>query len=285
LIKEDNKITIVIPCFNSGRTIEDTLKSIECQTYSNNEVIIVNDGSNDEYTISKLRDIRKNYHVIDQKNKGLSAARNKGISLAKNGLILPLDADDCLEPNFISESVNLYQKYQNKVFVFSEIKCFGDIEGVLNKKFNFFDQLFFNQLPYCILFSKFAWEEVGGYDEKMREGYEDWDFNLRLANKGYIGVSTQKPLFNYRVSNSGMLKNISTKKHAELWDYIQKKNQDIYSLKALMRIYRESLNSPKNFKIYNLITYFFIFKVTPKKFFNFLFKRLLVFSSSSKLKK
>ena len=57
------------------------------------------------------------------------------------------------------------------------------------------EQLFLNQMPYCILLSKHIWSKVGKYDETMVDGYEDWEFNIRLGINGYYGIVVQKPLF------------------------------------------------------------------------------------------
>jgi glycosyltransferase involved in cell wall biosynthesis len=88
-------ISIIIPCYNQGQYILDAISSVE--QYPDNsvyEIIIINDGSTDEISITVLKSLEeKGYHVLNQNNQGLSMARNNGIAIAKGKYILPLDAD------------------------------------------------------------------------------------------------------------------------------------------------------------------------------------------------
>ena len=95
-----NFVSVVIPCYNSGVFIEKAINSVKKQTYNNIEIIVVNDGSTDPYTLNYLKKI-KNITLINQKNKGLSNARNVGIKKAKGQYILPLDADDWIRKDAI----------------------------------------------------------------------------------------------------------------------------------------------------------------------------------------
>ena len=78
------KVSVVVPCFNSGKTINRTISSINAQTWQNVEIIIVNDGSTDAYTLKTLKEI-KNVKIVNQNNKGLPSARNTGI---KNQVVI-----------------------------------------------------------------------------------------------------------------------------------------------------------------------------------------------------
>lgn len=69
----------------------------------------------------------------------------------------------------------------------------------------------------------------------MRDGYEDWDFNIRMANSGFRAIEIPKPLFVYRVSNDGMLLSHCTAKHAMIWSGMRTKNRKLYRLPALLR--------------------------------------------------
>ncbi|MCC5929257.1 MAG: glycosyltransferase [Cyclobacteriaceae bacterium] len=95
-------VSVIIPCYNSAYFIEDTIKSALCQTYSDIEVIVVDDGSTDNSI-----EIIKKYPVqlIQQKNAGACAARNRGFAVSKGDFIQYLDADDLLSPNKIADQV------------------------------------------------------------------------------------------------------------------------------------------------------------------------------------
>jgi glycosyltransferase involved in cell wall biosynthesis len=100
-------VSVVIPVFNSGKFIYETLNAVLCQEYKNLEIIIVNDGSNDdsESEILKISDPRIKYFYSE--NKGVSVARNFGLSKANGEFILFLDSDDLLTPAFIRKRVNV----------------------------------------------------------------------------------------------------------------------------------------------------------------------------------
>lgn len=106
-------ISIVIPLYNKDFIIKETLKSVLSQTYTDYEVIIVNDGSTDDSLkiASSFNDSR--IKIFNQENKGVSCARNLGIKNATGELISFLDADDYWHPNHLKEITKLYKDYPN----------------------------------------------------------------------------------------------------------------------------------------------------------------------------
>lgn len=102
-------VSIIIPVHNAEKYIAETLSSALAQTWSNKEIIIVNDGSIDNSIIIAAKFSDPRIKIFNQANKGASAARNKGLSEAKGDYIQFLDADDVLSPNKIEEQVKLLQ--------------------------------------------------------------------------------------------------------------------------------------------------------------------------------
>ncbi len=89
------KVSVIIPCYNHGKYIDEAVDSILNQTFKDFEIIIVNDGSTDELTNNKLKQYDKpKTFVINKENEGLSVARNTAIKRAVGEYILTLDADD-----------------------------------------------------------------------------------------------------------------------------------------------------------------------------------------------
>ena len=132
-----NLVSVVIPCYNSGIYIEKAINSVKNQTYKNVEIIVVNDGSTDSYTLKYFKNV-KNITLINQKNKGLPNARNVGIKKAKGKYILPLDADDWIRKDAIQLMVKSIQEF-NCGFVFSNITLEGKwLMNNCSKKLNFF---------------------------------------------------------------------------------------------------------------------------------------------------
>lgn len=111
-------ISIVIPLYNKEQTIINTLNSVFKQTYSNFEIVIINDGSTD----NSVKIINQNFddariRIINQKNAGVSAARNKGIEESRGEWISFLDGDDEWLPNYLEEVQKAIEKYPNNSII------------------------------------------------------------------------------------------------------------------------------------------------------------------------
>ena len=101
-------ISIIIPCYNQGAYLQEAIDSVKLQTYTDWEIIIVDDGSNDEGTLQELKYFKEiGIIVIETQNKGVSAARNKGIEVANGEFILPLDADDKIAPQYLEQAIRI----------------------------------------------------------------------------------------------------------------------------------------------------------------------------------
>jgi len=266
-------VSIIIPCYNSGATLRQAVDSAKAQTWPNIEIIVVDDGSTDSLTrevMVNLSDIT----LVRQPNLGLPAARNAGFVAARGTYVFPLDADDWIEPDAITTLVRAVTSFGHKGFAYCDAQLEGEEFGVLQKNYNYFEQLFLNQLPYCLLIRKHLWEEVGGYDESMTRGYEDWEFNIRLGWHGYHGLRVPHPLFHYRVSSSGMLMSKSNRLHGRLWAEIQSKHPRIYRIFYLGRLWKEWRDKPSN---YPLVLYSLLLcahRICPNSIFSILFRWL-----------
>ena len=277
-------VSIIIPCFNSGKTVEKAIASATAQTWSDLEVIVINDGSTDPYTNNILNKL-KNVTVIHQNNEGLPSARNAGFASAKGEYVLPLDADDWLEPDAVEHLLTALSKNPEASFSFSPIILEGEASGTLMKSYNYFEQLFFNQLPYCLLIPKRIWRQIGGYSTAMRDGYEDWEFNIRLGRLGFFGTVSEKPVFHYNVSQHGMLLSKSSSLHFKLWTIIQHKNRDAYRAKSLVYSW---INWKRLNSTYPLFLYFIWLiasKLLPANMLIKLFSQMLNYSHSRRVTK
>ena len=105
-------VSIIVPVYNAEKTIKRCVQSIICQTYSNIEVIVINDGSNDKslHIMEELKKLDKRICIINKKNTGVSDTRNIGINSAKGQWIMFVDADDYIDANTIEEMYNNRKK-------------------------------------------------------------------------------------------------------------------------------------------------------------------------------
>jgi glycosyltransferase involved in cell wall biosynthesis len=155
-------VSVIIPCYNGHEFLAQAIESVRNQTVKVFEIIVVDDGSNNPETVEFLNQIADQVRLVRQGNRGLPGARNRGFSEAKGEYILPLDCDDWLEPEFIELGLKAITENDDVDFVFSWLSLEAEASGVLKKNYNFFEQLFLNQLPYCLLQPKKLWEELGG---------------------------------------------------------------------------------------------------------------------------
>ncbi len=268
-------VSVVVPCFNGGRFLDGLLASLKAQTFRDFEVVIVDDGSNEPATCRKLAELGEAGRVLRQDNRGLPAARNAGFAAARGEFILPLDCDDTLAPSYLEETVSRLRADSSKSFAFTDMRLVGGLSGTLGRNLNAFDQLFINRLPYCMLIRKAAWRAVGGYDAAMRDGYEDWDFNVRLLRAGFQGIRIAKPLFIYRVSAEGMLFSHSARMHGQLWGRIRKGNESAYAFSSLRRLRNSANDPPPRIGLATALFLLYAHRCLPERATNWAFNRCL----------
>ena len=125
-------VSVVIPCYNHGAYLQETLASVAAQTLDDHEIIIVNDGSTDPDTLNFLNHLdNSKTRVITTANRGVSAARNRAIGEALGDYILPLDADDKIAPDYLEKAVAILDKQPEVAIVYCDQMMFGEREGLL----------------------------------------------------------------------------------------------------------------------------------------------------------
>jgi glycosyltransferase involved in cell wall biosynthesis len=229
----NNLVSIIVPCYNQAQYLDESLQSLLDQTYTDWECIIVNDGSPDN-----TEEVARKWEVKDPRfiylykdNGGVSSARNLGIQSAKAAFILTLDADDKYEAAFLEKAMRVLVHHPEIGIVSSWGRFFNT-----NKQLHIFkstatsvtDFLFHNGVNNgSSLFRKACWEQVNGYDENPENGYEDWEFYLRVCNLGWKVHIIEEVLFYYRQNNSSRSAGMN-QRHNATQKYIYLKNKDIY---------------------------------------------------------
>lgn len=257
--------SIIIPCYNLEKYISKTINSILNQTYSNFEIILVNDGSIDN-TGKILNEYRKKDNrikIIYQENKGVSKARNIGVQEAKGKYIYFLDGDDLIEKNLL--------KAANEIFNTKEVKCisFGykmiyeneklkkDYCNIKynNQKFSskdFLSLFFYKKINQCmcsfIIERKIIEENNLYFNSQLIRG-EDLDFQTRLLLNDFNIFYLAFPYFKYCIREGSV---IQKKVSSNIFGFLDvlEKNQELFYSK----------NFIKEYDYYFIISFFYVIK-------------------------
>ncbi|MFD2659288.1 glycosyltransferase [Paenibacillus thailandensis] len=204
---EKGLLSIVIPYYNLGEYLAETIQSALATNYTPIEIVIVNDGTNDDNSIKVLDQYRNHskIRIIDIQNRGLANARNVGAINSKGEYIAFLDADDLIEPEFYPKAINILNQYKNVSYVYSWLKYFGnshDVWPTFNTEFPYF--LASNMLAAFVVVRKSDFINYGQNKIAMEYGMEDYEGWVAMASNGCIGVSIPEPLVHYRVRSNSM---------------------------------------------------------------------------------
>lgn len=194
-------ITIVTPFYNTGEVFKETYYSVLNQTFPWFEWIIVDDGSTDNKSldfVQKLADSDGRIVLYHKDNGGQATARNYGFDKAKADIVVPLDADDVIEPQYLEYIY--WGLYFNKDagFAFTWSYGFGEQQYLWKKAFDINQMKKSNTLTSTAGIRKSTWEKVGGYKKEAILYDEDWRFWLDCLSEGIVPVSLGGYKFGYR---------------------------------------------------------------------------------------
>jgi glycosyltransferase involved in cell wall biosynthesis len=223
-------ISIVIPVFNSGEFLPETLNSVTNQTYSPIEVILVDNGSSETETIRLLNRLKDKYKVLDSGKTGVSNARNLGINESKGEFILPLDSDDLLATNFVALCLEAFNKDDSLSLVRTNIELFGKKKGkMIFAPYNFSTLLARNLMVVSSMFKRSDWNETAGFDPIFKKGFEDWEFWINLLQNGKKVHTIDKCLFKYRIRKGSRNHSLKNEDFQEVRKLIWEKHKKLYS--------------------------------------------------------
>ncbi len=222
-------VSAIIPCHNYGKYIDFAIESILEQTYTDIEIIIVDDGSTDEFTINKLRQLSlPNGSVIFRKQGYPAAARNTGFEHAKGTYILILDADDLLAPSFVEKALQILEGDDRLGVVSSHVLNFGHAEAVWEPLGggleNFIHKI---NCGSAALIRRAAWIDAGGFNERFVEGYEDWNFWIDITKRGWQIHIIPEILFYYRTKEYSRVTD-TTRQHKTIYELIKASHPEVF---------------------------------------------------------
>ncbi|NNE14180.1 MAG: glycosyltransferase family 2 protein [Saprospiraceae bacterium] len=259
-------VSIIVPCFDQAKYLNDALTSVINQSYSDWECIIVDDGSPDHTAEVASEWLKKDdrFSFIHQENQGLSAARNTGISRAKGTYILPLDADDKISKDYVALAVEAFKNDESLTVVYCDAEYFGEKTGPWKlNPYSFLELLRYNSIFCSAFFKAKDWKRVGGYDPEMKYGLEDWEFWIHVLKAGGTVKKLDHLGFYYRIKTESMISNMTEDKVAYSQNYVWNKHRDIY-----LKNYDWLLKEHKDIKV-KLKSRKFALNLVMKRFFGF----------------
>ncbi len=186
----EKMVSIIVPSYNHKKHLSELLKSIELQTYTNRELIIIDDGSTDG-SVSYLESVKDKYNfkLISKKNEGLCATINQGLAQAGGEYIVIIASDDFMPSNRLNEQVReLSASFFDAIaggmtLVSEESKVLRYVLPLKNGEV-FFDEMLYKNLIYAptVMFKAEAFKKFGHYNSQhVIEDYSMW---LRILSKG-----------------------------------------------------------------------------------------------------
>lgn len=269
-------VSIVVPCYNHEKYVQECLQSIIEQTYDNIELLVVDDGSSDNsvFQIEEMLEVCqkrfKRFEFIKQENKGLPATLNASLEWCQGKYYCVIASDDKMLASKTAIQVKFIEKNSEYVAVFSGIEVIndsGEITRVLRPKVNevTFDDIVrvkhFLPAPTQMIFLD-KLKEIGGYNEKFR--IEDWYSYLKLTQEGDRVYVLNDVLCQYRRHNQNSSKNLELQREKiEILKYLglDKNLEDEYLSYVELSLVRELAISDKKMALFSI---FKLVKQTPK---------------------
>ena len=235
-IQVDGLLSVVVPFYNMGNYVEETIRSIVESDFKNMEIIVVDDGSTDVKSSNELATLQERYpiRVVKKQNSGLAATRNYGATIAKGEYIAFLDPDDTVSPSFYSKAVAILKQYKNVHFVGSWLTYFGEGKGTW--------PTFNPEPPYmlihnpinsgAVVLKRRTFLNYGTNAVALLYGMEDWESIINMVSCGYRGVVIPQKLFQYRVRKGSMSQSFTREKQLYLTKVIAQKHRTFYAAYA-----------------------------------------------------
>ena len=232
------ELSVIIPYFNMGAFIDETLESIKQSTVKDIEIVLVNDGSVDPFSQAKLADLHRLHNlnetqlkIVNIPNGGVANARNTGIRNSIGRYVTLLDADDLVRPRYYEKAIRILETYDNVSFCGSWIEDYnahGRIRHWATWNAEPPLQLIMNQTNcQALVYKRTAFERDGWHDPDLRMFLDDWEGVISLLAGGHRGVMIPEPLFKYRIRQGSIFRTTGG-----LWDInyekITRKHKRLY---------------------------------------------------------
>ncbi|MCA1991909.1 MAG: glycosyltransferase family 2 protein [Coleofasciculus sp. S288] len=197
------KVSVIIPAYNAMTYLPETLESVMAQTFTDFEVLIINDGSSDHIVEWASRLVEARVKLISQENQGSAGARNTGIAHSQGKYIAFLDADDLWEPTKLEKQVHCLDENPEvglvNTWVVNADEQGNPTNNVLtsNDEGDVWKQIAVENLIFCgsaPMVRRCCFETLGEFDQSLRSA-EDWDMWIRIASRYSFAVVKESLVF------------------------------------------------------------------------------------------
>lgn len=200
-------VSAIIPVYNCEKYLGEAIESILNQTYSNTEIIVVDDGSEDG-TSTVAEKYTDQINLIRQKNSGIGMARNTGIKNAGGEFLAFLDADDIWSPDKLSKQLEIFRMNNNVDIVYGHVKQFlsPEIRDEIKNRYRCPEEKMPGRLASTMLIKKQKFLDVGPFSSNKGVG-TDIDWYLRATDKGLNVYLLDEVVMKRRIhtTNTGIL--------------------------------------------------------------------------------
>jgi alpha-1,3-rhamnosyltransferase len=214
-------VSVIIPCYNHEKFIQESIQSVIDQTYSRMELIIIDDGSKDN-SVQKIEEMRsacesrfEHFQFIFRENRGLSRTLNQGLSLAHGDYFSTVASDDIMLPEKTVTQLDVFKKDPLITAVFGAHQYIDDESKVVSVKKGAYREFSFQEIFYhqhdipasSQMIRLSSLRDIGGYNENTK--VEDWDLWLRLTESGAKLVYIPDVIVGYRMHDNNLSKDKS----------------------------------------------------------------------------
>ena len=197
-------ISVIMPVYNKGATMRDSIDSVYDQTLQDFEIVVWDDGSTDQGTLGLLDELAAldRVTVVHASNQGVVGARNSAMRLAQGEFLVCLDPDDRFRPTYLEKAVLYLRSHPDVSIVYP----WQQTVGAKEERWQTHDLdptqiAFSNHLPVCSVLRREVFTETGGFSQEMAGGVEDWELWTHAADLGFQGRVIPESLFEYSYSD------------------------------------------------------------------------------------
>jgi len=223
-------VTAIIPTRNMADMLDRAIRSVIAQTHEVADIIVADDHSTD-HTLEVCGDYGVMYLYNESEQPwGICGGRNEAFKHVETDYVLPLDADDYIDPTYVEKTIAKMEP--NVGIVSTEMIYHGKLEGMITPAWTqtYESELQANNITVTSLVRSQAILMAGPWDPNLR-GWEDWDMWLRILKQGYKHDVVHEPLFHYRLNDTGM-NNWADNNKKSLYKYLAVKHPGFAAIRA-----------------------------------------------------